>query len=413
VKADLEHVVAHIAETADARIAFTRDLIAVPTENPPGEAYPACVEVVVEHLERLGLTCERVALTPERTAVMAGVGTGRTLYLHGHYDVVPASVPGQFDVRVADGRVFGRGSTDMKGGIAAMASAVAALRGLDLPGRVELVLVPDEETGGAWGSELLRAAGRLGRDGVGAILAEPTSGVIWNASRGALTLRLTARGRPAHVGLHFRGVNAFEGALPLLAALEGLKREVEARRTSFDVEPDAARASILMLGGEVAGGHQFNVVPDRFSFTVERRFNPEEALEAERGRLRHIIEAARSGGAELDVELLQEAPSSAVSAGDPLVASLGAAIEAVTGRAAPCRLCPGLLETRFYARAGVPAVAYGPGELELAHGPDESVAVARLEECAEIYARTALTLLEAHRAPSGEGAADAGTARLH
>jgi succinyl-diaminopimelate desuccinylase len=195
--------------------------------------------------------------------------------------------------------------------------------------------------------------------------------------------------------------------------LEGLKREVEARRTSFDVEPDAARASILMLGGEVAGGHQFNVVPDRFSFTVERRFNPEEALEAERGRLRHIIEAARSGGAELDVELLQEAPSSAVSAGDPLVASLGAAIEAVTGRAAPCRLCPGLLEKRFYARAGVPAVAYGPGELELAHGPDESVAVARLEECAEIYARTALTLLEAHRAPSGEGAADAGTARLH
>jgi acetylornithine deacetylase/succinyl-diaminopimelate desuccinylase family protein len=395
LSADLERVIASIVGSADERVAFARDLVAVPTENPPGKAYPACVDVLTTHLERLGLPWEALTLGPDRAAVMAGVGTGRTLYLHGHYDVVPASRPGQFDPKVADGRLVGRGSGDMKGGIAAMACALAALREVDLPGRVELVVVPDEETGGAGGSRRLAALQRLGRNGVGAILAEPTSGVIWNASRGAVTLRVTVRGRPAHVGLHFRGANAFEGALPVLAALDALKRQVETRRTSFAVEPDAARASILMLGGEVAGGHQFNVVPDRFSFTVERRFNPEEDLDTERARLLETIGAGTPDGVDLDVEVLQEASSGAVVDGDGLVASLSAAVEAVTGGSAACRLCPGLLETRFYAEVGVPAVAYGPGELELAHGPEESVSIGRLSECAEIYARAALALLGA------------------
>ncbi len=390
---ELERVRASLAATAQERIDFARDLVSVPTENPPGSAYAACVDVITAHLERLALPYERVALTADRTAVIAGVGSGRTLHLHGHYDVVPASRPGQFAPRLEDGRLVGRGSTDMKGGIAAMACAAAALRGIDLRGRVELVLVPDEETGGAGGSRRLRALGRLGRDGIGMILAEPTSGVVWNASRGALTLRVTVRGRPAHVGLHFLGVNAFEAALPVLSALEALKREVEARRTSFAVEPEAARTSILMLGGEVAGGHQFNVVPDRFAFTVERRFNPEEDMGTERARLLEAIEASTPAGVEVDVEVLQEASSSAVEGADELVASLTDAIEAVTGSPASCRLCPGLLETRFYAEVGVPAVAYGPGELELAHGPAESVSLARLDQCAEIYARTALDLL--------------------
>jgi len=384
---------ASLAATAAERVAFTRHLVAVPSENPPGEAYPACLEVLEAHLAELGLPSERVRLAPDRTAIVSNVGNGPTLYLHGHYDVVPASRPGQFAPHVDDGRIFGRGSGDMKGGIAAMACALAALREAELAGRVALVLVPDEETGGAGGSRRLQELGLLGRDGVGAILAEPTSGAIWTGSRGALTLRVTLRGRPAHVGLHFLGANAFAGALPVLTALDALGREVETRRTAFEVEPEEARGSILMLGGEVRGGHQFNVVPDRFSFTVERRFNPEEELEAERARVLEALEADLPPGVALETETLQEAASSAVSADEPLVTTLAASIREVAGSPAPLRLCPGLLETRFYAEAGVPAVAYGPGELELAHGPEESVSIARLDACAEIYARTALALL--------------------
>jgi len=386
-------LLAAIDGSADEMADLAHALVAVPTENPPGACYDECVSLLEERMTALGLPTEWVELSPTHTALVAGVGEGPTFILHGHYDVVPAGVPGQFTPRIERGRLIGRGSADMKGGIASMVYAAAALSAVELPGRVELVLVPDEETGGVKGTRRLAEMGRLGRNGVGAIVAEPTSGSIWNGSRGAVTLRVTVHGRPAHVGLQFRGVNAFEAALPILNALKGLKDSVETRRTSFAIQPEAARASILMLGGEVHGGHQFNLVPDRFSFTVERRFNPEEDLAAERARLLHTVREATPAGVDMDVEVLQEAPSSGVPEDEPLVRALSAAVDARTGEAPPCQLCPGLLETRFYAGAGVPAVAYGPGDLEVAHGPDESVSLQRVVQCAGIYAVTAWRVL--------------------
>jgi succinyl-diaminopimelate desuccinylase len=387
-------LLAAIDGSANEMADLAHALVAVPTENPPGTAYEECVSLLEERVTDLGLRAERVALSPTRTALVAGFGDGPAFILHGHYDVVPASVPGQFTPRTEAGRLIGRGSADMKGGIASMAYAAAALSTVELPGRVELVLVPDEETGGVEGTGRLAAMGRLGRDGVGAIVAEPTSGSIWNGSRGAVTLRVTVRGRPAHVGLQFRGVNAFEKAIPILDALKALKDDVETRRTSFTIRPDVARASILMLGGEVRGGHQFNLVPDRFSFTVERRFNPEEDLAAERDRLLGTVREATPRGVEVEVEVLQEAPSSGVPEDDALVRSLSSVVEERAGKPPYCELCPGLLETRFYAEAGVPAVAYGPGDLEVAHGPDESVSLRRVLECAGIYALTAWRALQ-------------------
>lgn len=389
-----------IEELGDSLVAFATDLVAVPTENPPGSSYDECVRLIGQWLDRLGLSAELVQLSEDRVAVISGIGTGPTVFLHGHYDVVPASGPNQFTPRREAGRLWGRGSADMKGGIASMAIALAALSEIDLAGRVEMVLVPDEETGGDAGTRRLVELGRLGANGVAAILGEPTSGKIWNANRGAVTLRVTVRGRSAHVGLHYRGENAFENALPILVTLHELKYDIEHRRTAFHIAPVAATKSILMLGGEVAGGHQFNVVPDRFSFTVERRFNPEEDLETERGRLFEAIREATAVGVEVDVDVVQEGASSAVEERSDLVRALRSSIEDVTGKSVECEMCPGLLESRFYAQAGVPAVAYGPGELEVSHGPDESVEVARLLECAQVYALTAMALLgESTREP--------------
>jgi acetylornithine deacetylase/succinyl-diaminopimelate desuccinylase family protein len=374
---------------------FASELIALPTENPPGAAYEACSDHIAERLSYLGLTVEVLELAPGRRAVLAGVGEGRTVYLHGHYDVVPASTNGQFDPRVSDGRLWGRGSADMKGAVSAMAFALAALARTVLDGRVEIVLVPDEESGGKLGSELLLRSGRLGRDGVAAILGEPTGGKIWNAHRGALTLRVTLRGAPAHVGLQHEGRNAFEAAIPLLHELQRLKTAVQAARTDWPTGNEDERRSILMLGGEVDGGHQFNVVPDRFSFTIERRFNPEERLEAMKAELYEVIEATTDGACDVEVVPIQEAMSSGVEADSDLVKGVIRAAEVVRGRAPACRLCPGLLESRFYSAAGVPVVAYGPGDLEVSHGPTESVAIGRLIEDAKIYALTAAELLGA------------------
>ena len=254
------------------------------------------------------------------------------------------------------------------------------------PAGSEIVLVPDEETAGPRGSRDLDARGLLARDAVGMLTPEPTGGVIWNANRGAISLRATMRGKAAHVGRQFEGVNAFERALPAMARLMDIKKEVELRETHQNITPAAARKSILMLGGRVEAGTNFNVTPDFCSFTVERRINPEENLEEEKRRLRDALEG-------FEIEALQEGAAAATSAQDPLGVALSRHIASLTGTEPAFEMCPGLLETRFYAAYGVPAFAYGPGLLTVSHGLNEFVPIRNITQCAVIYALTAAEML--------------------
>src|SRR5262249_33519370 len=297
----------------------------------------------------------------------------------GHYDVVPAQSREQFTPVVRDGRLYGRGATDMKSGLAAMIYATYLLKELKVPlrGHIGLCLVADGETGGRGRAASLRQHGLLGQDAVAMLTPEPTSGVIWNANRGAITLQVTVKGRSAHVGLQHQGVNAFERMLRVATTLQDLKAEVERRKTGYHVVPAAAAHSILMLGGRVEGGTNFNVVPDACTFTVDRRFNPEEDLEAEKTRLLALFDQVRRQGIQLEIDVLQEGPSCGVAADHPVALALAETAEAVTGERPAFEMCPGLLETRWYARRGIPAFAYGPGFLEGAHGPNEGVALAR------------------------------------
>ena len=381
-----------VARDRDAMVALTRELVALPTENPPGAHYDDAAALLVSRLQALGFADAR----REGDCVLAFAGRGtRTLYFSGHYDVVPAQRRDQFDAEVRDGSIVGRGSADMKAGLAAMIHAVRALRdgGALEHGRIGLVLVPDEETAGPNGSRALAARGLLGVDGIGMLTPEPTEGVVWNANRGAVSLRVTVHGRHAHVGRQFEGENAFEGMLAVAGALQALKREVEAHRTGYRIEPDVARHSILMLGGRVDGGTNFNVVPDACSFTVDRRINPEEDLDVERRRLLDAIARAAEGVARVDVEVLQDARASGSDEDGPLGRALARSIARVTGEAPRFEMCPGLLEIRFYAERGLPAFAYGPGLLSVSHGPDEWVSIDRVVECAQIYALTAAEML--------------------
>jgi acetylornithine deacetylase/succinyl-diaminopimelate desuccinylase family protein len=368
-----------------AMLDLTQRLIAIPSENPPGNQYEECAGTLFDELDRLGFD----DLRREGACVLAAVGTGpRTLYFSGHYDVVPAQSRDQFQPRVEGANLFGRGSSDMKSGLAAMIHAAAAARdeGLLKTGRIGIVLVPDEETAGPRGSRDLDVRGLLGREAVGMLTPEPTGGVIWNANRGAISLRATMRGKAAHVGRQFEGVNAFERALPAIARLVDIKNEVELRETQQNIAPAAARKSILMLGGRVEAGTNFNVTPDYCSFTVERRINPEENLEEEKRRLRDALEG-------FEIETLQEEAAAATPARDPLGVILSRHIASLTGKEPAFEMCPGLLETRFYAAYGIPAFAYGPGLLTVSHGPNEFVPILNIAQCAAIYALTAAEVL--------------------
>jgi acetylornithine deacetylase/succinyl-diaminopimelate desuccinylase-like protein len=222
---------------------------------------------------------------------------------------------------------------------------------------------------------------------------EPTSGVVWNANRGAITLRVTVHGREAHVGLLHRGRNAFEDAVSVVGDLQRLARRVGRRRTRFRVTPEAARRSLMLIGGRVEAGSNFNVVPGRCVFTVDRRMNPEENYEAERQALLAVFDEARRNGVKLDVEAFQEGQPSGTPEATPLGRALSRHIRAVTGKAPKFEMCPGLLEIRFYAEQGMPAYAYGPGLLSISHGPKEFVDTNRIVDCAAIYARVAATVL--------------------
>jgi succinyl-diaminopimelate desuccinylase len=381
-----------VAGYRDAMLELTRELVAIPTENPPGNRYGDAIELLCRRLRELGFTDTRV----EGDCVLSFVGVGdRTLYFSGHYDVVPAQSPTQFEPAVKGANLFGRGSSDMKSGLAAMIYAARALRdcGAALDGRIGLVFVPDEETAGPRGSRYLVERGLLGQNAVAMLTPEPTGGVVWNANRGAITLRVTVKGKSAHVGRQHEGLNAFDRMLEVGQALTALKSEVEKRTTAFHIAPDAARRSILMLGGRTEGGTNFNVVPDRCSFTIDRRLNPEETFDQEKQRLFAVLDKARDGGIDLEVETLQEGRSCGVAEEDPVAQTLANNIAKMTGRPPQFEMCPGLLEIRFYAERGIPAFAYGPGLLTVSHGPNEFVPIDRIVQCAQVYALTAAEVL--------------------
>src|SRR6267142_95891 len=376
-------ILAWLRQHEDEMAALLAELVAIPTENPPGKNYRACADLLEIRLRESGLNCERLAPEDSKKdpddapiCLLASYGRGeRALYFHGHYDVVPAQSAEQFQPVRKEHFLFGRGSCDMKGGIVAMLYAIRALKeiGAELNGRIVVTLVPNEETGGAGGSAWLAREGLLGRNGLGMLLAEPTSGAIWNANRGAISLRVQVLGKSAHVGLQHQGENAFERMHRVVERLQELKQEVQRRTTNFNIGADQARHSILMLGGQSSGGANFNVVPEECWFTVDRRINPEENLEAERAKLIAVLESCKREGIPLEWEILQEGRSSACHEEEPLGEALARSIRTVTGEPPRFEMCPGLLETRCYAAQGGPAYAWGPVLLCVAHGPKEYV----------------------------------------
>ena len=398
-----ERLLGWLRQREDDMAALLADLVAVPTENPPGRNYREFADLFASRVAELDLRCERLDPSSDRAAdntpacLSVSYGQGdRVFYFHGHYDVVPAQSEEQFQASRKEHFLFGRGTCDMKGGIVSMLYALLVLRecGVEMGGRVQLVLVPDEETGGARGSAKLAEQGILGRNGVGMLLAEPTSGVVWNANRGAISLRVQVFGTSAHVGLQHQGENAFERMHSVVKRLQTLKSEVEERTTGSNVGRGQSSNSILMLGGQSGGGTNFNVVPESCWFTIDRRINPEERLAEEKDRLLEVLREFQRQGIPLEWEVLQKGNSASTDKDKATGRALGQAIQEITGKPASFELCPGLLETRFYAVEGIASYGYGPGLLSVAHGPNEYMDLRRVTECAAIYALTAAKIFD-------------------
>ena len=197
-------------------------------------------------------------------------------------------------------------------------------------------------------------------------------------------------GREAHVGNAHQGVNAFEHMIRIAQPLVDLSHQLLERRTGFPVDSEEARGSMLVVGGQIGAGANFNVVPGSAWFSVDRRFNPEEDLDEELDRLTSTIaRAAGDAGAQVDVEVLQKQPSGSTEQSHPAARTLAQCVRGVEGGEPVFQMCPGVLDTRWYSQLGIPAFAYGGGRLDISHGPEEYIDEAAMRRCAQVYARFA------------------------
>jgi succinyl-diaminopimelate desuccinylase len=373
-----------IESRADEMAELVERLVSVDTENPPGRGLAACGEVLREALERLGLSPDLIELDgggelEEPLIIRGRAGRGAaTVYFHGHFDVVPAQSREQFSPRRRDGRIIGRGTADMKGGLVSMIYGAAAAREFGLLGGGQIVIhcVCDEETVSTVGSGHLREAGLIDPEALAMLTPEPTGGVVWHAARGAITLRVTVGGREAHVGQADLGVNAFERMVRIAEPMTRLAHELLQRR-----------GSMLVVGGAAGAGANFNVVPGSAWFSLDRRFNPDEQLDAELDRLIDVVQAAaREAAAEVSIDVLQAQPSAGTDQRHPVARTLIRCVEAVEDAAPSFAVCPGTLDTRWYAQLGIPAFGYGAGGLDVSHGPHEYIDEAAMRRCAVSYA---------------------------
>ena len=370
-------------------VALTRALVALDSRNPslatdgPGEA--AAAQFLAETLRAWGFTVHLVEALPGRPNVLARIGGGHggfSLLLNGHLDTVGVEgmTHAPFDPVVRDGRLYGRGSCDMKAGIAAMCAAAArAAAAVELGGEVIITAVIDEE----YTSHGTRALLDLGVRAHAAIVTEPTRLAICPAHRGFTWADVTVEGRAAHGSRYDVGVDAITHAGLLLAELHAYEHEVLVTRT----HPLLGRASLH--AGVIGGGIGPSTYPDRCTFSLERRTLPGEQ-DADLGReLDAAIARVRARVPDFRAHYtlgVGQAPND-VPADHAIVAALAQACHD-SGRAAPIEGLSCWTDAALLSAAGIPAVCFGPGDIALAHAAEEYVPVDEIAQATDLLTRT-------------------------
>ena len=415
----IDRIVDHVDRAADEIVEFTRDLVRIPTVNPPGDAYEACARLLGDQLARHGFDVEYIvadrsdahsARYPRVNVIGTQPGSRSSpgVHLNGHIDVVP---PGSgwsvdpFEGVIRDGRIIGRGVCDMKAGIAAAVFAAAALRraGVELPGVLEVSGTVDEESGGFAGVAHLATIGRIAKARTPfVIIPEPLNvDRICVGHRGVYWFELTVRGQIAHGSMPFLGVSAIDGMTDVLAALRrDLQPALDARVTAMPVVPEGARRATINIngieGGQRVDGIQTPCVADWCRAVFDRRFLFEETFASAKDELVTLIARALKSAPGISYELRDVMVVDPVRTpdGSPVIGALNGAIRQVIGSAARLVASPGTYDQKHFARiAGIPdCVAYGPGEIELAHQPDESCAVADILKATKVIALATLDL---------------------
>jgi succinyl-diaminopimelate desuccinylase len=371
-------------------IELTRDLIRSPTINPPGDTRD-CAKIILERFKENQIDAEIIEGKKGACNVLAklpGRKKGKVLLLNGHIDVVP---PGEgwtvdpFGGEIRGNRIYGRGSCDMKSGIASMMAAMISVKrsGTLLGGEIIFMAVADEETGSEFGTVYLLNKD-IGKNADFAIVSEPTNLRVELGNRGLRWIDLTVRGKACHAGRPWLGINALAYGAKLIEAIHSIKFKI--RNDAFEIpEPNI---SVTMM----SGGTKENIIPDRCDLTLDRRMIPGETTETVMRELQEIIESLMEREKELKIEVNMRPnywDSYLISEDEPVVQAAIESFKEVTGRKPEISAKAACTDaSHIFHLGGIPTVLIGPGDETLSHKVDECVSVEKLISSTEIFIST-------------------------
>ena len=415
-----QRIVEQVEVLRDDMLGFLRELIRIPSINPPGDGYLLCARLVGDRLKALGFETRYVTAEghPDHSEEYPRVNVvgrlpGRspmpTLHFNGHTDVVPAGegwTVDPFGGVVKEGRVYGRGACDMKGGIAAALFAAAALRqaGVALRGSLEFSATVDEETGGFAGMDHLAREGLISPERTSyVIIPEPFGpGRICLGHRGVYWFRVDTLGRSAHGSMPFLGVSAIGQMEQVLRRIESnLAPALRKRTTDMPVEPPEARHATInvngITGGQTDGGVGSPCVADRCSAVFDRRFLKEESFDEVRNEIEALIDGLAAEDRDFNAELtdLMVVHPVETDRNAELVGTTARTMADLLGTPPEYVASPGTYDHKHVYNTGrvKQCIAYGPGLLHLAHQPDEYCEIDHLVQSCKVMAVTAVRLL--------------------
>ena len=395
---------------------LTAELIRFPTINPPGDAYRPCAEYLGNRLAKRGFGVEYVRAegTPgdtdryPRVNVVArfdGRVPGPTVHFNSHIDVVEAGEGWSVDPfggTIRDGRVYGRGACDMKGGLAASIIAVEAFMDInpDFPGAIEISGTVDEESGGFGGVAYLAGKGYFSKPRVDhVIIPEPLNkDRICLGHRGVWWAEIETKGEIAHGSMPFLGDCAVRH---MGAVLEAFERELfpalDRKQTRMPVVPEGARRSTMNINS-IHGGQTDDFrpglpspnVPDSCRLTIDRRFLLEEDIADVKGEVTSILDRLKRERKKFDYEIrdIMEVQPLMTERDAPVASAIARGIREIFDKEPEYVISPGTYDQKHVARIGhlYDCIAYGPGILDLAHRPDEWVGIDDMVQSAKVMA---------------------------
>lgn len=375
-------------------VELTKELIRIRSENPPGDQR-SIGDFLESKMKEIGLNVEKYDYEENKPNVLGrlvGEKEKPVLMLNGHVDTVPVRDAAEwrfapFEPTESEGKLYGRGAADMKGGLAAMICAAERIieTGPKLRGSLLVACVVDEEITGYGTKDILEK----GYTADFAVVCEPNELQVQTAHKGALEFEVLTHGRAAHSSRPRQGINAIYKMSKVCLALEDYLSELEKVK-----HPLVGNATISV--GIIEGGYKRNVVPDACRMQAERRVLPGEQWDQVKGDLEKIFQKLRDEDQDLSLQwkVLLECDASETPACSPIVQESVKAVSKVTGKEIEPTGFGATCDMRFLVNQGrIPTVILGPGSVAQAHVENEYIETQQLVDATEIYYQVSLKLL--------------------